>query len=444
MLALKKERFTSTDKVVHPEKNLCLICASIQTFIVRSPDERVERKNSYIVHFSHRKIEIERAEFKLLLRELLLSIPRSIFHAHNWQFNHVGRELRELVSIGFDAVQISPAQKSPHGDAWFLRYQPFDHLVIDGLGSSDDLRKLCSEARSLGILIIADVVFNHMAVPRNLRRNDWISAEAARVSGDPEPMKKLRRALDQFPHLSSDDFQPWKDMQGVDWDNDNRYDSWGNGEWPELIPNNKVISLHIQHLTQLFGAGVRGFRFDAVKHMRVPHISHYIEAIRNFSEDCFVYGEVFSGDRAMHQEYQSLFPTTDFPFLIHLREKLIDNTTFTVNSDTDMLSSKSIRFGRNHDTVLNPPALVSGFIFPSPELTLIASCLSLLIGGGSSLVYVDDFKNRVISQCVNFRKTHSGLTGAVWVEKTGSKWNFKSDKQIISIDLSNESMQHLA
>jgi hypothetical protein len=50
-------------------------------------------------------------------------------------------------------------------------------------------------------------------------------------------MKKLRKQLDKFPHLSSGDFQPWKDMQGVDWDNDNRYDSWGNGEWPELIPN---------------------------------------------------------------------------------------------------------------------------------------------------------------------------------------------------------------
>jgi hypothetical protein len=370
-----------------------------------------------------------------------LSTPRSIFHAHNWQFTHVCQKLSELRSIGFDAVQISPTQKSPSGDAWFLRYQPFDHLVIEGLGSSDELKSLCTKAMTLGMLIIADVVFNHMAVPSGLRRNDWITADAARVGGNPEPMKKLRARLDEFPHLNSDDFQPWRDMQGVDWDNDNRYDSWGNGEWPELIPNDKVISLHVQHLTQLFKAGVRGFRFDAVKHMRVSQLTHYMDAIRNFPEACYVYGEVFSGDQVMHREYQSLFPTTDFPFLIRIREKLVAEKTFVITPGTDTLSPESIRFGRNHDTVLNPPDLVSGFIFPNAELTLIASCITLLIAGGSALIYVDDYKDTIIRKCVDFRYKQSGLTGNVQVEKIGSKWRFNSDGRTLTLDLSNESFQ---
>ena len=358
-----------------------------------------------------------------------MPIPRSIFHAHNWQFAHVRKELTELHDIGFNAVQISPTQKSPSGDAWFLRYQPFDHLTIEGLGSSEDLKTLCADAKKKDLLIIADVVFNHMAVPNGLRRTDWIAAESARVSGNPEPMKKLRTHLDKFPHLSSADFQPWRDMQGVDWDNDNRYDSWGNGEWPELIPNEKVISLHIQHLTQLYNSGVRGFRFDAVKHMRVSQLTQYIETIRNFPELCYVYGEVFSGDPVMHQEYELLFPTTDFPFLIRIREKLITDKPFVIDPRTDTLSPESIRFGRNHDTVLNPPGLVAGFIFPNTELALVASCLSLLIAGGTTLVYVDDFKDTAIRKCLDFRNKEGGLAGEVRVEKLGSKWTFSNSSQ---------------
>ncbi len=372
-----------------------------------------------------------------------MKLPRSIFHAHNWQFTHVRRELKTIQAIGFQAIQISPAQKSPRGDAWYLRYQPFDHLTIEGLGGSDELRTLCDDAKKAGLIGIADVVFNHMAVPPDVRRSDWLSAEAARVAGNPTPMKKLRAYLDGFPHLNAEDFQPWRDMQGADWDNDNRYDSWGNGEWPELIPNTKVIDLHIQHLTHLYKCGVRGFRFDAVKHMRVSHLRLYIDAIRNFSEECYVYGEVFSGDPAMHSEYNSLFPTTDFPFLLRIREKLIAGKAFSIDSHTDVLSQESIRFGRNHDTALNPPSLVAGFIFPSAELTLIASCISLLVSGGSVLVYVDDYNNAVIRKCLDFRNRQSGLVGEIRVEKSGTIWHLNDKNKKLILDSSAASLQCL-
>ncbi len=363
--------------------------------------------------------------------------PKTIFHAHNWKFAHINRELSEVNVAGFNAIQISPAQKSPPGDAWYLRYQPLDHLVIDGLGNRNELEQLCIKASKLGLIIIADVVFNHMAVPEGLRRADWLTAANAEVAGKPSPMKNLRAKLNSFPNLTAEDFQPWRDMQGADWDNENRYDSWGNGEWPELIPNGKVIALHLQHLTKLYDCGVRGFRFDAVKHMRVTHLRHYIEAIQKFPEDCYVYGEVFSGDPIMYQEYESLFPTTDFPFLLRIREKLISGAPFTINSSSDTLSPKSIRFGRNHDTVLNPPGLVAGFIFPSAELTRVASCLSLLIAGGSALVYVDDYQDQAMRKCLDFRRKFAGLEGDVRVEKIKSSWQFSDATKTFVLDLNN-------
>jgi len=39
----------------------------------------------------------------------------------------------------------------------------------------------------------------------------------------------------RFKPLTRDDFHPWKDMMGADWDNEHRFDGWGAGEWCELI-----------------------------------------------------------------------------------------------------------------------------------------------------------------------------------------------------------------
>ena len=163
-------------------------------------------------------------------------MPQTIFHAHNWPFLRVRAALEGLAAAGFDAVQLSPAQKSPPGNAWYLRYQPYDHLEIDGLGDRHELASLCAAARPCGITVVADVVFNHMAVPPGLRRADWLAAGADKTA--------LYARLAWFPHLTQSDFAPWRDMQGAAWDDQNRYESWGNGEWPELLPTPRVLALH--------------------------------------------------------------------------------------------------------------------------------------------------------------------------------------------------------
>ena len=137
----------------------------------------------------------------------------------------------------------------------------------------------------------------------------------------------------------------------------------------------------------------------------------------------------------MHHEYESLFPTTDFPFLLRIREKLINGAPFTINFSCDTLSPKSVRFGRNHDTVLNPPGLVAGFIFPNAELTRVASCLSLLIAGGSALVYVDDYQDQAMHKCLDFRRKFTGLEGEVRVEKIKSNWQFTDSTKTFALDL---------
>lgn len=309
---------------------------------------------------------------------------KTIFHAHNWSFARIRSDLTKLADCGYDAVQISPAQKSPPGDAWYLRYQPYDHLVIEGLGSERELKALSADAKRLGITIIADVVFNHMAILPGLTRNDWLTAK---------DRDALRAKLDEFPHLTRDDFAPWRDMQGPDWDNEHRYESWGNGEWAELLPTPNVLRIHQQHMQILYDAGVRGFRFDAVKHMRPNHLQHYVDAIKSFPQSCYVYGEVFSDNEAMHREYAHLFPTTDFPFITKLKARLAKTTPDKVDATNLFMNNHSVRFGMNHDLACNPSHLVEGLLFQTPEQTRFANHLCLKTPGGTVLVYAVDHEH---------------------------------------------------
>lgn len=350
--------------------------------------------------------------------------------------------LASLRHAGYDAVQISPAQKSPPGHEWYLRYQPFDHLKIEGLGSRQDLTNLCDAATRLGLVIVADLVFNHMAVPQGLRRSDWQAADLLRQQGDSTAIEKLYQHLLIFPHLTLDDFEPWHDMQGENWDNEYRYESWGNGEWPELRATANVISLHKKHLAILYECGVRGFRFDAVKHMRPQHLSQYIAEISTFGDTCWSYGEVFSGEKSMHDEYANLFPTTDFPFILHLKKLLETHDEFQLDPLDAFLSPNSIRFGTNHDLICNPKHLIAGLLFRDTAETRLANCLSLLLDGGTTLVLAsENDQDPLIRACVLRRHALGTLKGKVSISKSDSGWTIKSSQSELNLDLKSQCLR---
>lgn len=361
---------------------------------------------------------------------------RTVFHAHNWSFARISAALAGLAQDGYDGIQLSPAQKSPAGDAWYLRYQPFDHLTIEGLGTRDELSALCEAAHRLGVTVVADVVFNHMAVPAGTDRSRWVAAEAKRRQGDKTALDALYAKLDEFPHLTRDDFEPWRDMQGADWDNDQRFESWGNGEWPELRVTANVLRIHKAHLQILYDSGVRGFRFDAVKHMRPGHVAEYVRTIRAFPEACWIYGEVFSTDPAMHREYDALFPTTDFPLIVRLKTALALGTPFELDAATACLSPESIRFGTNHDLLCNPKHLVEGLLFRTDEEARLGNCLALILTGGTALVFPDGHERDELQLALlKRRRERGGLGGSLVVAKVGSRWSVSSPEVTLTLDL---------
>eukprot|EP00960_Hanusia_phi_P036842 752556-Hanusia_phi.AAC.1 len=320
------------------------------------------------------------------------SCIKTIFHAFNMRINSLHDKLDLLCNTGYDAIQLSPLQKSIHmanagfecGSEWWARYQPVSHLHIEGLGSAEDLRRLCNSAREKGIIVIADVVFNHMAVVAS--REEWLKSEKDARHRE----NLLKRLEERFAPLTRSDFHPWKDCsRDPDWDNENRFEGWGAGEWSDLKPTEKVLDIHKRHLDDLLSAGVRGFRFDAAKHIRPSTLKIYVDHIRARQPDCFVYFEVLSGDPKMHAETMSIAKSTDFLLCWRLRDIILGQNSRMLH-DLPELSPYSIRFARNHDTIMNQEMAHSMGYRRDDHRCILAWVIIMAIDTGTVLVFPED------------------------------------------------------
>ena len=83
------------------------------------------------------------------------------------------KEIEGLIPIikeqGFDAVQISPLQKTKDDNSkeWWMLYQPISMEIGNRIGSKEELKELCDVANNYGVYVIADVVVNHLAGSNN-------------------------------------------------------------------------------------------------------------------------------------------------------------------------------------------------------------------------------------------------------------------------------------
>jgi len=395
------------------------------------------------------------------------SCPGAIFHAFNWHFTEIARQAEKIASYGFDAVQLSPAQRSKEGKEWYFRYQPVQYDVIDGLGDASELAEACAACARHGMKVIGDCVFNHMVVVAKCQ--EWRAAQS-----DPALLEELQKRLDGAvgPGLDRTDFQwPWYPLEGDGWDGPWRMEGWGCGEWSELCGGApRVVDVHTKHLELLAEAGVSGIRLDAAKHMRPQHLANYgtiaQELVQKHSKsDAYIYGEVLSQEPSMHREYQdgaapkgttSPLPTTDFriqPWLRNLLKQgketgvqldsvmsrtgalqkgipplgflsLAWTTVFGSRSEetvgwswansmdaakvrAPLIASNSVRFTRNHDTVHSDGL---GFFDWNLESAAVGTAWLLAVHDGSMLILADDVeKSPLVQEAVAYRAAMRNL-----------------------------------
>lgn len=175
-----------------------------------------------------------------------------IFQAFNWKLKDIEAHLPLISAQGFTMIQTSPMQdhKESSNPAWFLTYQPTNFKVGNRLGTRGDLRSLCAQADYYGLKVVVDCVVNHLA------------NEVGRCNNSP--------SLETDPSLLArpDFFRERRTVENYD----DRYQctQFGIG-MPDLNTHNHDLQQIIKdYLLDLQSLGVKGYRFDAAKHIELP------------------------------------------------------------------------------------------------------------------------------------------------------------------------------
>ena len=178
-----------------------------------------------------------------------------------------------LSDLGVTLIYLNPIFESNSNH----RYDTGDYFRIDRqLGTEEDFRELCSEAKRNGIKIILDGVFSHTGDDsvyfNKYGRYDSIGAYQSKES----------RYFDWF------NFQEWPD----------RYDSWwGIDTLPEV---NEMAESYTEFITGTGGvidhwmqAGASGFRLDVADELPDEFIAEVRNAVKRNDRDGLLIGEVW-------------------------------------------------------------------------------------------------------------------------------------------------------
>jgi alpha-amylase len=322
--------------------------------------------------------------------------PSAVFHAFDQGFADVEDFVCELARQGYSHVQVAPAQRSNPSPDWWARYQPVDYAVIAGKGSEDDLRSLVSRARSCGVRVVADLVFNHMADTPQFRDLD-------------------------FPGIDHTNFHS---LCGIDYGDGNRrteLDCW-LGTLPDLdLTRPAVEAAHKAHIQKLLDLGIAGFRFDAAKHMPAAALKRYVDFIQERSGGtAWSYLEVIQDSDTKASDYTPVAPVTDFVLYGSMKAAFeLGGDLRTLRVPVAVDDPRSVTFGRVHDNIRE---LNAGAINPYAERSdaLLATTYVLARERGTPLVLNwDNHVSPAIRTGVKFRQVlrQRGASGGRVEEK---------------------------
>ncbi|MGR5458552.1 alpha-amylase family protein [Vibrio alfacsensis] len=233
-----------------------------------------------------------------------------ILHAFDWKYVDIAQRAAEISELGYGSVLVSPPMKSAQDERWWQRYQPQDYRVIDNaLGNTTDFKSMVEALDRAGVLVYADVVFNHMANEAHLRSDLQYPRQS--VMDDYQKNTDKYQDLILFGDLSEPLFDEndfveafgitdWKDK----WEVQNGRITGGPTDpgLPTLRVCDDVVKLQRAYLNALKVLGVKGFRIDAAKHMTLEHLKRVWT--EDITHDIHIFGEIITDGGATEEEYE--------------------------------------------------------------------------------------------------------------------------------------------
>jgi len=304
----------------------------------------------------------------------------------NQPFLRVQAELPRLSRLGFSHVLVSPPQKSHSSRSWWGRYQPVDFRSIEGpLGSGLQLQSLCEQADRQGLSVVADTVLQHMSnEPRYVRMRSGRVLEA------------------RFPQFGPADFlRPGECPRAFH----------GKGRsLPVLRTNSPWVRQQLRdYLRLLYDLGVRGFRFDAAKHLDPELLGYLLQGLPKV----MAFGElVYARSSDIPGTFFEHIQAYDFPLARTLKVALEPGGDLRtlVNPEQHSLAvwgPVAVTFVNHHDLIKNRSAFAY-FRLRDEHDRRLAYLFILARGSGTPLVYGGDLRLKEIRAGLEF---HNRLMG---------------------------------
>ena len=215
-------------------------------------------------------------------------MKEKIFHAFQWDLTSVTDNLENIKRNNFTAVQINPIQrlKEDVKDPWWMLYQSCGFKTIGNVyGTEEELKELCTKANKLGIKIIVDIVINHVCGDED---------------GNLIPFDGIDKSLKK-PEF----YKEFKEIG--DWYNREEIINYSMHGLPSLrLDNKKLQNIIFSFLNKLVNIGVKGFRIDSCKQIRLPREgSTFFNRLARFKKkhDLFIYGEIIFEPDELIDEY---------------------------------------------------------------------------------------------------------------------------------------------
>ncbi len=340
------------------------------------------------------------------LQELQSTGANVILHAFDWKYADIAQRAVEISELGYGSVLVSPPMKSAQDDRWWQRYQPQDYRVIENaLGNTIDFRNMVEALAQVGVLVYADVVFNHMANEAHLRRDlqyprqdvmDAYQAQAAKYQ-DLLLFGDLSKPLfDENDFAEPFGIKDWKDK----WEVQNGRITGGPKDpgLPTLRVCPNVIEQQRAYLNALKALGVKGFRIDAAKHMTLEHLKQvWTDEI---TRDVHIFGEIITDGGATVEEYELFLEpylketrlgAYDFPLFSTIFKAFSKRGSFKSLIDPycfgqALSNGRAITFAITHDIPNNDVFLD---LVMDEESEWLAYAYILGRDGGVPLIYTD-------------------------------------------------------
>ena len=184
-------------------------------------------------------------------------------------------KLDYLQNLGVTCIYINPIFES-HSNH---RYNVADYNKIDPLlGTEDDFKELCAEAKKRGISIILDGVFSHTGSDSIYFNKNGRYGEKSGAFRDPQSPYKDWYKFKNYPN----DYECW----------------WGFQTLPNVNEENKsyldfVCRGENSVVKHWLDAGAAGFRLDVADELPDMIIDELYKTVKAHSEDCCLIGEVW-------------------------------------------------------------------------------------------------------------------------------------------------------